>query len=337
MTDVRTDRAYQLVNGFRAAQLVHLAAQLKIPDLLADGPRSALQLAEETGLDADRLRRALRGLAGLGVLVEHEDGCFSNSDVGELFREGVAGSQRDLALMLIPESYRSWDHFAETMRTGRTGQEIAHAGTLWDSMRRDPDFAERFNRAMAAGSERVSAFVASACDFAEASLIVDVGGGNGGLTAAILRAHPHLRAVISDLPAGLAGAAEFLAQWALMDRVSLVESDFFESVPRGGDVYLLKHIIHDWDDERSAQVLNVCRRAALPGTRILIVERTLPALVTDAPEHLNVVMTDLQMMVQLGSRERTEEQYRALLEQTGWRFRGSIREELYSVVEGLAS
>ena len=186
-------------------------AQLRVPDLLADGPLSAEDLGAATGIDSDRLRRVLRGLAALGVLVETEEGRFRNTDVGDLFREGVQGSQRAMALMLLPESYGAWDHFMETMRSGKTGHEIAHGGSLWDSLAGDADFAGRFNQAMASGTEQIAEFVAGGSDFSSASVIVDIGGGNGALAAGILRAHPHLRAIICDLPAGLAGTREYLA------------------------------------------------------------------------------------------------------------------------------
>ena len=337
MQEAAADRAYELVNGFRASQLVRLAAQLQVPDLVADEPRSVEDLAAATGMNADRLHRVLRGLAGLGVLVETEEGRFRNTNVGELFREGVRGSRRGMALMLLPESYRAWDHLMETMRSGKPGHEIAHRGSLWDSMARDADFAARFNRAMVSGTEEIAEFVAAGLDFSSASVIIDVGGGNGALAAGILRAHPHLRAIICDLPAGLAGTREYLSRQRVSERCTTVEADFFENVPMGGDAYLLKNIIHDWDDEHATRILSACRRATGLGARILLIERLLPVRVTDSPEHLNAVMTDLQMMVQLGSRERTLAEYRALLEQAGFEFRGSLPGPLYGVVEGVAS
>jgi len=331
------DRAYELANGFRTSQLVGLAAQLRIPDLLAEGPLSVEDLGGATGIDADRLHRVLRGLAGLGVLVESEDGRFRNTEVGNLFREGVPESRRALVLMWLPESYRAWDHLMETMRSGKTGHEIAHGASLWDSLARDADFAARFNQAMVSGTEGIAEFVAAGSDFSSASVIVDVGGGNGALAAGVLRAHPHLRAIICDRPAGLVGTMEYLSRQGVSDRCTTVEADFFETVPMGGDVYLLKNILHDWDDEHATLILTACRRAAGRDARILLIERLLPARVTDSPEHLNAVMTDLQMMVQLGGQERTAADYRMLLEQAGFEFRRSLAGPLYGVVEGVAS
>lgn len=330
------DRAYELVNGFRASQLVRLACELRVPDRVANGPLSAEELSRATGINAVRLRRALRGLAALGVLQETEDGYFRNTDVGELFRDGIDGSQRARAMMLIPESYRAWDHLIETMRTGTTGHEIAHGGTLWDSLARDADFAARFNQAMASGSQQVAQFVASGWEFSTVSLIVDVGGGKGALAAGILRTHGHLRGVISDLAAGLAETQQYLAQQGVSERCDVVESNFFDEVPKGGDVYLLKDIIHDWDDHHASQILRSCRRACHSGAQILLIERVLPAQVTESPEHLNATMTDLQMMVQLGSRERTLAEYRVLLEQAGFHAGSWVPGPLYGIVEGIA-
>jgi hypothetical protein len=337
MRRTAADRAYELVNGFRASQLVRLASELRIPNLLAEGPLSVEQLAGSTGVHAGRLGRVLRGLAALGVLAETEDGRFKNTDVGDLFREGVAGSQRPLAMMLLPESYRAWDHLMETVRSGTPGHKIAHGGTLWDSMRRDPNFAARFNEAMVSNTQNVAAFVAAGYEFSAASLVVDVGGGNGALVAGILEAHPHLRGMICDLPAGLVGAAKYLEEHGVADRCATVESDFFLSMAPGADVYLLKDIIHDWDDEQAVRILSTCRQAAGSGARILIIERLLPARITDDPTHLNPVMTDLQMMVQLGSRERTAEEYKPLLEAAGWRFEQMVSGDLYGIVEAVAS
>jgi hypothetical protein len=330
------DRAFELINGFRASQLIGIAVRLRIPDLLAGGAMSADELGKGTHVDAGRLRRALRGLAALGVLAERDDGWFANTEVGELFREGVPGSRRAMAMMLIPESYRSWDHLMETLRTGETGHSRAHGGSLWEHLARDPDYAARFNEAMASNSEEFAQFVARSGGFDGAALIVDVGGGTGALAAGILRAHPHLRGIVCDLAVGLAETPQYMAGIGVADRCSVVEADFFKSVPSGGDVYLLKQIIHDWDDRDAAGILAVCRRAMGPGARIIIVERILPSRVTDDPSHLNPVMTDLQMMVQLGAQERTLEEYQRLLAGAGFSFTRLVPGGLFGLVEAVA-
>jgi hypothetical protein len=221
-------------------------------------------------------------------------------------------------MMLIPESYLSWGLFMDVLKTGAVGHVVAHGGTLWETVARDPDYAARFNQAMVSNSNDTVDFVAASVDFASAKLVVDVGGGKGGLVGGILRAHPHLRGVVCDLPAGLTETAANLAELGVADRSTIVEADFFESVPRNGDVYLLKDIIHDLEDAPAAKILAVCRKAMPAGARLVIVERLVPSPVTDSPADLNAVITDLQMMVQLGSRERTLDEFRSLLKSAGF-------------------
>jgi hypothetical protein len=329
------DRAFELVNGFRASQIVRAAVELGIPDLVADGPRSSEELTAATHIHADRLRRLLRGLVALGVLEQSGDDRFSNTEVGELFREGARGSRRAMTRMLIPETYRAWDYFLETVRTGVPGQLLAHGGTLWESIARDPDYAVRFNEAMAANSQQVVDLVAS-LDFASARLIVDVAGGKGSLAGGIVKAHPHLTAIICDIPAGLAEAPEYLAAIGVADRCEVVQSDFFESVPSGGDVYLLKDILHDWDDEHAAAILSVCRRAMRRGARIMIVERLAASRVTNDPVHLNAVMADLQMMVLLGGRERSVLELKRMFERANFVLESTHVGDPFQVVVGLA-
>ena len=306
------DRAQELINGFRFTQLVYAATELRIPDLVAAGPCSIDELSSATGVDAGRLRRLLRALVAIGVLIESE-GRYANTEVGELFREGVAGSRRPNLRMLVPESYRNWDHLVETLRTGVTGQQLAHGATLWELIERDADFGARFNDAMAGNTEAVGAFVAAAGDFSNASVVVDVGGGEGSLLAAVLVAHPHLRGIVFDIGPGLTQTPAYLASHGVADRTAIVEGSFFESVPEG-DVYLLKDILHDWGDERAAEILRVCRRTMSRKARLMVAERMAPATITTEPAHVNSTIIDLQMMVQLGSKERTLDEMEDLFE-----------------------
>jgi hypothetical protein len=330
------DRAFQIVSGFRAAQLVRAACELHIPDLLARGPMTSEQLSAATGIDRGRLHRMLRGLVAQGVLAEGADGEFTNTELGEIFREGAPGSRRPMAMMMIPHDYWSWGHFMETLRTGVTGQQLAHAGTLWDSIARDPDFAALFNQAMASNSEAVVDFVSAEGDFANASLVVDVGGGKGGLAGGIVARHPHLRGLVCDLPAGLTEARDYLAGLGVGERCAVAECNFFESIPAGGDVYLLKDILHDWPDDKAAAIMSVCRRAMEPGARVLIVERSLPDRVGDEPANHNRVMTDLHMMVLLGGRERTLQDFQELFESTGFTLTRSVAGLPFGIVEAVA-
>lgn len=328
------DRAFQLVGGYRASQLVHAAVELKIPDLLAAGPMMSEQLSGATGIDRGRLHRMLRGLVALDVLAEGQDGTFTNTEVGETFREG--GSRRAMALMMIPHDYSSWGHFMETLRTGVTGQQLAHHGTLWDSIERDPDFAMTFNQAMASNSEAVVELVSREGDFTNAQLIVDVGGGKGALVAGIVAMHAHLRGIVCDLPAGLAEAPAYAAKLGVEDRCDVAEADFFKAVPEGADVYLLKDILHDWPDDDAVAILEVCRRAMRPGSRLLVVERTLPTRVGDDPMDHNRILTDLHMMVLLGGKERTLEDFGELFDRTGFSLTRFVPGQPFGIVEAVA-
>jgi orsellinic acid C2-O-methyltransferase len=328
------DRAYDLVNGFRASQIVHAAAELEIPDLVAERPQTAAELAVATSIDVSRLRRLLLALVGLGVLSEDDDGRFANTELGDLFRDGVPGSRRPLVRMLIPESYRGWDHFMETLRTGITGQSLAHGVTLWELIARDPDFGARFNAGMAGNTLEMALFVAGAGSFQSASVVVDVGGGEGSLVAGVLRAHPHLSGVVYDIAGGLAQTSQYLAAQGVADRCRIVEGDFFESVP-AGDVYLLKDILHDWEDAKAAAILAVCRREMGPLSRVMIVERVMPSHVTAEPSHKNATITDLQMMVQLGGQERTMEQFAELFEASGMKLERITPGGVYKLIEAV--
>lgn len=329
------DRAYELVNGFRATQIIHALVELRIADLLAAGPRSALELSGETAIDAERLRRLLRALVALGVLTEGDDGRYANTDVGDLFRDGVPGSRRALTRMLTPESYRSWAFFMDTLRTGVTGHSLAHGEALWQHLSSDPDYAARFNAAMAGNTEDLAKFVYTAGDFERAKLVIDVGGGEGSLLAGVLLAHPGARGIVYDLAAGLVQTAAYLASQKVLDRCELVEGNFFESVPTG-DVYLLKDILHDWDDEHAAEILRVCRKAMHPTSRVMVVERVMPSHVTSTPAHLNATITDLQMMVQLGGRERTVEELEELFSAAHLKLDRFTPGGVYQLIEAVA-
>jgi orsellinic acid C2-O-methyltransferase len=326
------DRAFELITGFRVAQLLRAAVELRIPDLIEGRPALVEQLADATGIDAGRLRRALRALASLGVLEEDERGRFANTELGNLFRASTPGSARPTALMLL-DGYGAWEHCLETLRTGRTGQSIAYGEELWETLARNPEEAARFNEAMVAQTEQASGFVAANLDLEQNSLIVDVGGGNGALAAGLLQARPDLRGIVCDLAPGLAGTAEYLARRDVADRCLVVEANFFDSLPAEGDTYLLKQVLHDWDDEHAARILATCWRSMRPGARIVLIERLLPGRMVHDPQHLRLAMLDLEMMVRLGGRDRTLPEYIELLERAGFHFLRAVPGERFALVE----
>jgi len=311
--DAARDRAFELIGGFRASSLVRTAALLPVPDALAEGPASAGELAAKTGALADPLGRVLRGLATVGVVEELPDHRFRLTAVGDCLRDRP-GSLRALAIMQPAESQAAFMHLEHTLQTGEPAYARAHGVSRWDHLAAEPDLSRAFNDAMVGWSQRVAPVLARSFDFDAARVVVDVGGGAGALLSGILAAHPHCEGVDFDLPAGLRDARPLLEAAGIWDRCRLVEGSFFEAVPAGGDVYLLKQILHDWSDADCIRILERCRDVVDKKARLLVVERLLPDIAT--PADLRVVMGDLQMMVVLGGRERTVEQYRQLLSMT---------------------
>lgn len=329
-----SDRAYRLISGYRASQIVFAAVELDLPGLIADGRSTVDELSAATLIEPSRLRRLLRGLVAWGVLAETDDR-YSNTEVGELFRRDVPGSRRVVTRMLVPESYGSWSHFMETLLTGVPGQVLEHNETMWERMAHDPDFALRFNEAMAANSQAVVNFVAKTADFAGASVVADVGGGTGVLVTGVLLEHPDLHGIVFDLPGGLGETAAYLAEHGVADRCQIAEGSFLKSVP-AADVYLLKDILHDWDDEHSTQILTVCRRGIEAGGRLKIVERVAPSHIGDDPADFASALTDLHMMVQLGGRERTLEDFDMLFRATGFQRTRFTKGEVFHLLEAKA-
>lgn len=310
------------MNGFRGYQLLVAACRLKLPDLVGEGPRSVEELASATGTHAPSLRRALRGLVSWGLFSEEADGRYSATEVSDLFRSDRPGL-RNMAVMLSNEGYRVWGELVDALQTGQPMFERLYGMSRWEKMATDPHDAAEFNAAMVETSSRVGREFVEAYDLGHAHVAVDVAGGNGALLAAVLRAHPSMTGILFDLPAGLAGAAAVMESAGLSGRVSLVEGSFFESVPAGADLYLLKSIIHDWDDERAVAILKTCR-AAMNGTaRLVLVERVIPEGIPD-DDDLGALMSDLHMMVVLGGRERTTAEYSELLAAAGLRLTRSI-------------
>jgi len=303
-----------LINGFMAARVVHVAAELGIADLLAAGAKSTETLAGEAGANVPALHRLLRALASLGVIEELEPGRFALNEMGEQLRGGVPDSVRNLALMFGSERvWRSWGELRHSILTGTPAFRHVFGVEAFEFLARDPKQAAVFNEAMAEITRQVAKDLVTAYDFASFSKIVDVGGGNGTLIATILDSAPKLRGILFDSSSGSAEASEQLRTRGVLERCEVIAGDFFHSVPKGGDAYILKNIIHDWDDERSATILKNCRNAISAGGKLLLVERVMPARIDASAGHQRWTMLDMHMLVMLGGRERTEEEFRSLL------------------------
>jgi len=309
--------AIRLLHGFRGYQLAVAACRLGLPDLVASGPLRAEDIATRTGMNAAAMRRMLRGLVAWGFLAE-SDGRYASTPVSDAFRSDRPGL-RNMTLMLNQEAYPTWASLMYTLETGKAAYDHVHGKSRWETLSENPEDAALFNAAMVETSTRVATELAAAYDFGWARTVVDVGGGNGALLAGVLRANPHLRGVLYDLPAGLAGAQEAMDAAGLAERVELSEGSFFETVPSDGDVYLLKSILHDWDDDRAVKIAATCRAAMAPSSRLLVVERWVPEQVTSSAADLAAVMSDLHMMILLGGRERTNSDFAEMFEAAGLR------------------
>jgi len=305
----------RLMDGYLVTQLLYVAAKLGVADVLAGGPRTGAQIAAAVGADADRLTRMLRGLATEGVFVEDADGRFALTAIGERLREGVPGSLRG-QLLVRGETY--WQAAGGLLRAATDGgTAFAHVNgePFFDHLARHPERAAEFQASMAARAEREAADVVAAYDFGGLRRIVDVGGGSGVLLQAILEANPDVHGVLVDRPEAVKRAGERLAAAGLAARAQFRVGDFFAEVPAGGDAYLLSRVIHDWDDADARDILARCREAMAPSARLLLVEAIVPELAVDGPEAIRM---DVHMLMLFGARERTDAEYRALLESAGF-------------------
>ncbi len=308
-----------MISGFRVTQMIHAAAELRVCDALAGGSRTAAEIAPDLGADPALLHRLCRGLAGHGVLAEEPGGTFSNTALGELLRSGVPGSLRDVALAL-PErsSWAAWAELTQSVREGAVPFQLANGISFWEANSQDEAVGDRFNRFMVAQTEVFVPQLLAAFDFGTCRRVVDVGGGNGALLAGVLAANRQLRGTLFDLPEGLAGADAYLTMRGVRDRCELVKGDFFEAVPSAADAYLLRLILHDWDDGRAAAILANCRAAMAPGTRLIVIDNLLPEVAGEEPQARNALTMDLHMHVLFGARERTESHLRQMLETAGF-------------------
>jgi hypothetical protein len=308
---------FKLIGGYRISQAIYVVSETGIPDLLAGGPKSCDELAADTRTHAPTLYRLLRFLAGAGLFTEIGPQKFELTSLGSALRSDVVGSGRMAArLWLMQSHWGPWGRLIHSVRTGETAFDHVHGMGVFKYLEKNTEEAAVFNAAMTASSARSGTGVAERYDFSGLRRVIDVGGGHGFLLAAILKANPVLRGVLFDLHDVVAGAGQILANYGVEDRCEIVGGSFFDPLPRGGDVYVLKQIIHDWDDERALAILRNCREAMKGTEKLLIIERGI------APEHreaMRVLHIDLEMLVNVGGMERTDAEYRSLFEKAGFR------------------
>lgn len=327
-----TTRLRQLIMGFRVTQLIYVAAKLGIADHLAQGLRTADDLASVVAADAGALYRLLRALASLGVFAETADGRFELTTTAELLRRDRPGSLRSTALLYGDELlWRAYGCLSLAIETGHSAFEQVYGEPFYDYLSQHPNSASLFHEAMTGFSELEAAAIMAAYDLASVSAVVDVGGGQGALMAAFLRAHPHLRAIILDRSAPTDETQKLFAGSNIAGRGRFIQGDFFASIPDGGDLYVLKSILHNWNDTAAGTILRKCCDAMPMHARLLVAERVVP--LGNAPSEAKLF--DINMLVTVGGRERTEADYAALFRSAGLQLTRTMPTNSHlSLVEG---
>ncbi|MER7521185.1 methyltransferase [Streptomyces sp. NPDC126499] len=306
-----------------ASRTVRAAVRLGVFDLIGDGRRPAAGVAADAGAQHQPMTRLLRALAGLGLLDEHEPDVFSVTPAGALLVSDRPDSLASFVRMFTdPAIVRAWDGLDTSVRTGGIAFDAVFGTDFFSHLGRHPELSADFNAAMSQASEETAAVLPHAYDFGRFTSVTDVGGGDGSVLAGVLAAHPALTGVLHDTNDGLAQAPETLARHGVADRCSLAAGDFFRSVPAGSDLYLLKSVLHDWSDDQAVTILGHCREVLPPGGRVLIVEPVLPEVVgTGAAAHAAdggiTYLSDLNMLVNLGGRERTRKDFEAVCHRAG--------------------
>ena len=300
------------MTGHIVASAVNVVAQLAIPDRLANGPRTADDLARETGVNGDALYRVMRALASVGVFEERDERTFALTPAGEALKEGPG---RAMALWIAcPLNLRVHADAMHSLKTGAPAVEVTVGEGAFAHFAKNPEISRIFNDAMTAFSRVVIPAVLDAYDFSGIKTLVDVAGGHGGVLTGVLQKYPGMKGILFDLEHVIDGARPRIAALGLSDRVTTASGDFFKAVPPGGDAYIMKHIIHDWDDDKSAAILENIRKVLPKDGRVVLIESVIPP--GNAPALGKII--DLEMLVMPGGRERTETEFRRLFERAGY-------------------
>ena len=312
---------YQLGVGHYVSRALFLAAKLGLADLLRDGPGAYADLAKASETHAPSLNRVMRLLASVGVFEELDGGRFGLTPLGDLLRSDAPGSMRDPVMLLSGIGIQdSWKELEYCVRTGEPAlRRTDPDADPFTHMNQNPEEAALFDRAMATFTSQAAAVVAAQYDFSGYGKVADIGGGNGALLIGILRANTDLRGTVFDLPRVGAQAEEQIKAAGMADRCEFVGGSFFDEVPAGADAYMLKHVIHDWDDERATEILKTCRNAMPAAGKLLIVEGVYPERIDKSLESRGAAANDVNMLVCTGGRQRSEAEFRQLFAAAGFR------------------
>ncbi len=305
----------QLSMGAMITQAIFVAAKLGIADILADGEKHIEEISREAGAHSRSLYRILRSLASLGVFNETHPRTFANTPLSEVLRADIPGSMRDsMIFMGEPWHYNVYGNMLHSARTGGTAWKETHGVEVFDWFAKNPEASEIFNGCMSELSAGAATPIVAAYDFSGIDTLADIAGGHGFLLAQILNANPNMRGILFDMEHVIAGSGEMLHSQGVADRVETASGDFFKEVP-AADAYIMKHIIHDWDDERAVKIMQSIHRAMIGDGKLLLAEMVIPEGNFPHPGK----MLDLEMLTSPGGVERTESEYAQLFERSGFR------------------
>jgi hypothetical protein len=315
------------------AQALGVAAKLGVADLLAEKPLTVTELATRTNTHEGALYRVLRSLASVGIFAESDPKVFTLTPTAELLRTDVPNSVRAGVIFMAEDwHWQVWNNLMYSVQTGKPAWGHVHGAEVFDYFTTHPTEAEIFNGAMTGMTTGAAPAIVQSYDFSECKTLVDIAGGHGYLLAQVLKAFPNVQGILFDMPTVIEGAGQFFEEAGVATRVERVGGSFFESVPQGADTYMMKHIIHDWDDERSRQILTNIQKSMADGGKVLIVEVVVPE---GNEAHYSKVM-DLEMLVSPGGLERTAREYEELLAAAGLRLTRIIpTPSPYSIIEAV--
>lgn len=321
----------RMISGFWISRAIYVAAKLGIADLVKDRAMTAAELAQETGTHAPSLYRTLRALASVNIFAKDDDGRFHLTPLAATLQSDAPDSLRYMAMTeLGEEHYPAWERVLHSVTTGEIAFDHRFGMSVWEFFERHPENAAIFNNAMSNMTAGAHKALLESYDFSQINKIVDVGGGHGGLITAILETNLNMKGVLFDAPSVIEGAKRNLPS-AIQERCELVGGDFFKSITEGGDAYILKWIIHDWNDEQSVAILKNCHRAMTPSGKLLLVEAVIPQ--GDEPAFSKFI--DLNMLVMTGGCERTEAEYKNLLAAAGFELTRIVSTSSpFSIIEG---
>jgi hypothetical protein len=321
----------QIISGFWISRAVYVIGKLGIPDLLQTGPKTAAELASATNTHAPSLFRILRALVSVGVLNSSDGERFAQTPLSETLVTDAPGSLRWFAISeLGQEHYPAWGNVMHSVKTGEIAFDNFFGVDIWKYFQQNPEDAAVFNNSMSNITAAANEAITSLYDFSQFGTLVDVGGGHGGLITSILKQNPELKGVLFDAPEVIEGARPKIEAAGLANRLETVAGNFFQSVPAGGDAYIMKWIIHDWDDEKSNTILRNCRSQMPANGKLILVDSVVPE--TNEPHFSKFI--DLNMLVMTGGKERTEKEFAQLLADAGFKLLRVIPTDLpTSIIE----